>query len=98
MGNEPIHAHAQSRDTSITTNAPSVIQNESSRLLPWVMLIALLAGISLGVSVVTIYVQATAYRTLERENRITQMQLDNMKVALLATSIDPAPHLKGEAP
>jgi hypothetical protein len=62
------------------------------------MLTAILAGMAAGLSLVTIYVQATAYGELEREVRLSQLQLDNMKIAMLAAGIDPAPHLEGESP
>ena len=71
---------------------------ESSRLIPWLLLIAILSGLAVGLSIVTIYVQATAYGELEREVRLAQLQLDNMKIAMLAAGIDPSPHLEGESP
>jgi hypothetical protein len=62
------------------------------------MLTAILAGLAAGLSLATIYVQATAYDELEREVRLAQLQLDNMKIAMLVAGIDPSPHLEGESP
>jgi len=62
------------------------------------MLTALLSGIAVASSIAVFYVQATSYRELEREVRLLQLQTDNLKVAMLAAGIDPAPHLKGENP
>jgi hypothetical protein len=79
-------------------HSATVTQIESSKLLPYILVTCILSGLALGLAIVTLYVQATAYRELERETRLAQLQLDNVKVALLARGIDPAPHLPGEAP
>jgi hypothetical protein len=75
----------------------SVVNVETSRLVPWMLLAVLAAGVSLGLSVTTIYIQATAYRELERENRLLQLKVDEFRMALIAADIDPNPHAKGES-
>ena len=75
----------------------SLIQVESSRLVPWLLFSCLMAGFALGLSVTTIYIQATAYRELERENRLLQLKVDEFRMALLTAGIDPNPHAKGES-
>ena len=71
---------------------------EPSRLLPWLALCCVLSGIAVAMSISVFYVQANSYRELEREVRLLQLQSDNMKVAMLAAGLDPAPHLRGENP
>lgn len=78
--------------------SPSASIVESSRLVPWLMLCCLVAGVALGLSIVTLVAQARAYRELEREVRLMQMQTDGMKVAMLAEGIELDRHLKGENP
>ena len=71
---------------------------EANRLVPWLMLTSILSGVAVALVLVLLYVHASSYRELEREVRLLQLQTDNMKVAMLAAGIDPAPHLEGEAP
>jgi len=72
--------------------SPSATIVESSRLIPWMMLSAVLAGISLSLSIVmTLQVLET-----KREVRFQQLKIDEYRMALLAAGIDPNPHLKGE--
>ena len=78
--------------------SPSATIVESSRLVPWMLFACIMAGVSLGLSVTTIYIQATAYRELERENRLLQLKVDDMAVALKARGIDPTPSHEGSAP
>ena len=75
----------------------SIVQLESSRLVPWLILVALLAGGALCTSLLTVYIQATAYRELERENRLLQLKVDEFRMALITADIDPNPHAQGES-
>ncbi len=62
---------------------------ETSKLLPWLMLVCIIAGLSLGIS---FWAKSDAdraseqwaqsYKTLERENRLLQLEVDGFKVAL----------------
>lgn len=79
-------------------HSASVTQIESSKLLPWLMLCCLLAGVAVALAVSMTIIYSQNYRELERENRIAQMQLDSMRVAMIAQGLDPNVHLKGEAP
>lgn len=92
-------------DLSKGPGSATVVQIESSKLLPWLILSCLLSGFAVASSIGayalhrnTAFIVDTRYKELERENRLTQLQVDNMKVAMLNAGVDPAPHLKGEAP
>lgn len=75
-------------------NSPSasVVQMETSRFLPWMMLTAILAGVSLALSIMLL----TEVLSMKREARFTQLKIDEYRMALLAAGIDPNPHLPGE--
>lgn len=75
-------------------NSPSatVYVVEQSKLLPWLMVICLLAGVSLGISVWAIF-QA---RIAEREARILKINVDGYETALALQGIDPHKHLPGD--
>ena len=79
------------------TNSPSATIVESSRLVPWMLFACIMSGLALGISSMTVYTQATAYRELERENRLLQLKVDEFRVALVTAGIDPNPHVKGES-
>lgn len=78
--------------------SPSATIVESSRLVPWMLFACIMSGLALGISTMTVYIQATAYRELERENRLLQLKYDDMAVALKARGIDPTPSHEGSAP
>lgn len=80
------------------TNSPSATIIESSRLVPWMLFACIMSGLALGISSMTVYTQATAYRELERENRLLQLKYDDMAVALKSRGIDPTPSHEGSAP
>lgn len=63
----------------------------------WSALALICAGVALGLSIMVTYVQATAYRELERENRLLQLKVDEFRAALMAAGIDPNPHLEAES-
>jgi hypothetical protein len=97
------HAHAQSRDVHEPITAhPGAHQQinrftESSRLVPWLMLVCLLSGGALTMSIVTLVAYQNSYRTLERENRLMQQKYDDMKVEFLSRGMNPHPHMPGES-
>ena len=64
----------------------------------WSALALICAGVALGLSIMVTYVQATAYRELEREARLLQLKVDDMAVALKARGIDPTPSHEGNSP
>ena len=78
--------------------SPSATIVESSRLVPWMLFACIMSGLALGVSSMTVYVQATAYRELERENRLLQLKYDDMRVALNAQGITTSKHHQSESP
>ena len=63
----------------------------------WSALALICAGVALGLSIMVTYVQATAYKELERENRLLQLKVDEFRMALIAAGIDPNPHLEAES-
>lgn len=73
-----------------------VMMTETSKLLPWLMLTCILSGVSLGLSIVVFYVQATAYRELEREVRLQRLETDEMNVRLELANIPR--HKPGDKP
>ena len=77
--------------------SPSATIVESSRLLPWMLFSCIMSGLALGISTMTVYTQATAYRELERENRLLQLKVDEFRMALITAGIDPNPHTAGES-
>lgn len=87
----------QPDDPGFRNYSPSATIIESSRLVPWMLFACLVAGLSLGVSALTAYMQATAYRELERENRLLQLKVDEFRMALIKANIDPNPHPDGES-
>lgn len=76
------------------TNSPSAMIVETSK---WSALALVVAGISLGLAFATFYRSETAYRELERENRLLQLKVDEFRMALITAGIDPNPHLNGES-
>ena len=80
------------------TNSPSATIIESSRLVPWMLFACIMSGLALGISSMTVYTQATAYRELERENRLLQLKYDDMRVALNAQGITTSKHHQSESP
>lgn len=77
--------------------SPSATIVESSRLVPWMLFACILSGVGMGLSVVTLYNQSTAYRELEREVRLQQLKVDEFRMALITAGIDPNPHVNGES-
>ena len=63
----------------------------------WSALALICAGVALGLSIMVTYTQATAYKELERENRLLQLKVDEFRMALISAGIDPNPHLEGES-
>lgn len=69
-----------------------VVQIESTRLLPLIVVLCVLVGLSLGVAC-----WALAYADKARmESRILQVKVEGFENALHAHGIDPNPHLPGE--
>lgn len=81
----------------VRAQGASVVQVESSKLLPWLFLCALLSGIALAFSICTVLFCLLSYRELERENRLMQQSYNDMKVEFLSRGMNPHPHMPGES-
>jgi hypothetical protein len=82
-------------------SASQIIQVESSRLVPMLVVLAglalLVSGISLGVGWWSTASYSRDYKELERENRLLQLKVDEFRMALMKANIDPNPHLQEES-
>lgn len=74
-----------------------VMQHESSKLLPWLMLTAVLSGIALGVSVMVVVnasqSESRTHAELERQNRFLQeyrIRVEDAEIA--AEEVNPKFH------
>ena len=65
---------------------------ETSKLLPYILAACIFSGVAIGLSVVTLYTQATAYRELERENRLLQLEVDDFRIAMIRAGIEIEEH------
>lgn len=74
-----------------------IMMTDTSKLLPWMMFIAILSGLALAMAVMAIIMYSQSYRELERENRLLQQKYDDMKVEFLSRGMNPHPHLPGES-
>lgn len=70
----------------------SVIQIESNKLMPWLFLVCVLAGVSIGLSALAVSLANKA----ERESRLQRLETDEMKVALSIHGI--STHHPGDSP
>lgn len=97
LGREPDEAQTviRSSNTSDLRGAHGVIIQMEAK---WTALALVMSGIALGLSIMVVYVQATAYHELEREIRLEQLKTDDFAVALKARGIDPTPSHEGNAP
>ena len=79
-----------------------IIQVESSKLTPVLVALAALAllvsGLSMGVGWSNATRYEDAYKELERENRLLQLKVDDMRVALNAQGIATNKHAASESP
>lgn len=69
-------------------HSASVVQIESGRLVPLVVVLALLSGVGIGISILSIRESAKA----EREARILQERWDDLKVELVRRGIPTSDH------
>jgi hypothetical protein len=83
-------------------SASQIIQVESSKLTPLLVALAALAmltaGVALGISVVGVQSYSRDYKELERENRLLQLKVDDMRVALNSQGIATNKHAASESP
>lgn len=71
-------------DNSINTHAPSVIQIESSRLLPWIAVCAILGALALGISVASVIADSQVESAREQTiNDIRNRAIDAETQALI---------------
>lgn len=89
--------HDPHHNLDVRAQGASIVQMETNKLIPWLMLTSLLAGIALAMSIVTLVIYTQNYRELEREFRLVQNDYDDVKVALELRGIPPHPHLKGQS-
>ena len=84
---EPPYVHGEQGERSA-----QIIHVETSRMMPIMIVVCVLVGLSLGVSA-----WALSYADKARmEARILQVKVEGFENALHAQGIDPNPHLKGE--
>lgn len=89
-----VHSHGS---VQVAPHGASIVQIESSRLIPWMFIASGVAFLALGVSIVTLINSGVAYRELERENRLLQLKVDEFRMALITAGIEPNPHAEGES-
>lgn len=81
-----------SLDAVSDRQSAQVIQIESTKALPLIMVLCVLVGVSLGISL-----WALSYADKARmESRILQVKVEGFEKALWAAKIDPNPHLPGQ--
>lgn len=68
-------------------NAATISIVETSKLLPWLMLVCLMSGFALAASIYANVHYGQAYKELERENRLAQLEIDDFKIALAKAGI-----------
>lgn len=76
----------------VTERSASVIQIESNKLMPWLFLVCMLSGVSIGLSALAVNLANKA----ERESRLQRLETDEMKVALSIHGI--STHQDGDSP
>ena len=90
------HCPAVSTDSRDSSGIATLIQIESSRLIPWLLLSTLLSGVAVASALCVAWTQATAYRELEREVRLQRLETDELGAALARAGIPT--HREGDAP
>ena len=65
----------------------SHVENNINKPMPWVVLIGIIAGISLGLSIGARDDAIEAKRIAERETRLQRLEVDELKVALQTQGI-----------
>ena len=65
---------------------------ETSKLLPWMFIVCLLSGFSLAASIYVNVQYAQAYKELERENRLAQLEIDDFRIAMIRAGIEIEEH------
>ena len=88
--------HDPHHNLEVQAHGASVVQMESSKLLPWLMLCCVLSGIAVALAVVMTVVYTQNYRELEREYRLQRLETDEMNVRLELAGIPK--HRKGDSP
>jgi hypothetical protein len=72
----------------LDNQSASVVQIESSRLVPLIIVLAVIAGFSIGLSILTMHEAAKA----EREARVMQERWNDLKVELARRGIPVSDH------
>lgn len=79
-------------DALADRQSAQIIQVESTRLMPLVVVLCVLTGLSMGLAL-----WALSYADKARmESRLLQVKVEGFEKALWAARIDPNPHLPGQ--
>lgn len=62
------------------------------------IILGIIAGIALGMSILTLVMYSQSYKELERENRLLQLKVDDMRVALNSQGISTNKHAASDSP
>ena len=65
---------------------------ETSKVMPWLMLTCLLSGFALAASIYANVQYSRAYKELERENRLAQLEIDDFRIAMIRAGIELEDH------
>lgn len=92
-------------DSSINTHAPSVVQIESSKLLPWLAICAILSSLALGITIASVIADSKVESAREQtindiRNRaidaeiaaqLARSHIDELHLTMIKTGITPPP-------
>lgn len=101
MSNDPFLTpslrHSPVAAPEVREQSASVIQIESSRLLPALILVGILAGIAVAISIMGVIAANEKARITERETRVMEDDLKYIRAYLSARGIEvPADHDEAE--
>ena len=65
---------------------------ETSKVMPWLMLTCILSGFALAAAIYANVQYGQAYRELERENRLLQLEVDDFRIAMIRAGIEIEEH------
>lgn len=74
-------------DHSITTHAPSVIQMETNKLVPLIILLAILSGLALGLSFIGFYQIRDRVVDAETQTQLLEHYVTGLDATLIAYGI-----------
>ena len=65
---------------------------ETSKVMPYMFITCLLSGFALAASIYVNVQYAQAYKELERENRLAQLEIDDFRIAMIRAGIELEDH------